>query len=186
MCKLKVTDFYYGAVPNALLNTPDRHLVLFDGAGAKERRIYCLETNQSGELYIYAKYKAEKSAADKKRWHWSFTFTSDEVTKIQELYREKGKVKLALICIKKVEKRKKKKTEDNDIIEINLAESELAFIDYEDAMDCMGVNIGTKSNQIDIVAQAQKSLRMYGSGRSDKLNGKDNTLPVPRNVLETL
>lgn len=186
MCKLKVRDFYYGAFLSALLNTPDRHLVLFDGKGKKDRRIYCLETNLSGELFIYAKCKTGMYADTEGSWHWAFQFSADEVEKIQDLYREKGNVRLALICIKKSKKRKKD-IDGIESVEIELAESELAFVDYKNAMECLGVNIGTKTNQIDIKTYPnKKGLRMYGSGRSVELNGKDNTLVVPRNALDTL
>lgn len=89
---------------------------------------------------------------------------------MQELYQEKGNVKVVLICAKE-----------------GFADSELAIISYEDAMDCLGVETGIKAYRINIKAYSKKhGLRMYGSGRSDKLNGKDNTLKVTRQELAAL
>jgi len=83
---------------------------------------------------------------------------------------EKGNVKVVLICVKP-----------------GFTDSELAIVGYEDAMDCLGVEIGTKSPRINIKAYSKKhGLRMYGSGRSDKLNGKDNTIKITRNELAAL
>ena len=62
MCKLKNTDFYYGAFLSALLNNPNGRPSLFDETNS--RRIYCLETNNNGECYFFAKYvTARKSAS---------------------------------------------------------------------------------------------------------------------------
>lgn len=66
-------------------------------------------------------------------------------------------------------------------------DSELAIISYEDAMACLGVDTGVKAYRINIKAYNKKhGLRMYGSGRSDKLNGKDNTIKVTRQELAAL
>lgn len=168
MCKLRMNDFYYGAFLSALLNTSGSRPVLFDETGS--RRIYLLETNNAGECYVFAKYVTGKGADAKNRWLWTFNFTDAEVLRIQELYQVKGNVKLALICVKD-----------------GFADSELAVINYEEAMDCMGVEKGVKNLRINIkTTGGQHGLRMYGSGRSDKINGKDNTLVVTRKALEEL
>lgn len=47
MCKLKETDYYYGAFLSALLNTPGGRPSLFDEINS--RRIYRFETNNNEE-----------------------------------------------------------------------------------------------------------------------------------------
>jgi hypothetical protein len=168
MCKLKVADFYYGAFLSALLNTPGGHPSLFDESGS--RRIYCLETNNNEECYFFAKYVTDIKRKSELFNHWVFTFTPTEIKKMQELHREKTNVKVVLICVKE-----------------GFADSELAIISYEDAMDCLGVEAGVRAYRINIKAYNKKhGLRMYGSGRSDKLDGKDNTLKVTRQELAAL
>lgn len=169
MCKLRALDFYYGAFLSALLNTSGNRPVLFEETGS--RRIYRMETNNMSECYIFSKFVTKKEADAKGRWNWTFNFTDAEIVKIQSLYQKSGNVKLALICVKE-----------------GLVDSELAVIDYNEAMDCLGVNIGVKRCRINIKTPEGKDygLRMYGSGRSDKLHGKDNTLRVTRKILETL
>lgn len=67
------------------------------------------------------------------------------------------------------------------------SDSELATINYEDAMDCLGVETGVKTYRINTNAYSKKhALRMYGSGCSDKLNGKDNTIKVTQQELAAL
>lgn len=102
--------------------------------------------------------------------HWIFNFSQAEISKLQNLKAEKGDVKVVLICVKE-----------------GFSDSELAIVSYEDAMDCLGVDVGVKAHRINIKAYSKKhGLRMYGSGRSDKLNGKDNTLRVKRQELAAL
>lgn len=189
MCKLKAADFYYGAFLSALLNTTGCHPVLFDDEEdkPKNRQIYRLLTSHN-EFLIYTKFFAKKNPDSKKRWHWTFKFSDAEVKKLAELHNENPNVKLALICIKEVERRKKKKkTDDIESVYIELDEGELAIVDYKDAMDCLGIDKGVKGYKIDIKSGPNwKGLRMYGSGRSDKINGEDNTLPVLRNAIKTL
>lgn len=168
MYRLKVADFHYGAFLSALLNTPGGRPSLFDETGS--RRIYRLETNNNSECYFYAKYVKDTKHKNEKFSHWVFNFTDAEVVKLQELRNEKGNVKLVLICVKE-----------------GFAGSELAIVDYEDAVDCLGIGCDIKAYRINIKAYDNKhGLRMYGSGRSDKVDGKDNTLRVSRKELAAL
>jgi len=165
MCKLKVADFYYGAFLSALLNTPGGRPSLFDETGS--RRIYRLETNNNEECYFFAKYVTDIKNKNDSFSHWIFNFSQAEIDKLQELHQEKGRVKVILICAKEA-----------------LSDSELAIVDYEDAMDCLGVTSGVKGYRINIKSYQKKhGLRMYGSGRSDMVNGKDNMLKISRKEL---
>ena len=168
MSKLKVADFYYGAFLSDLLNTPGGRPSLFDETGS--RSIYRLETNNNEESYFFAKYVTDIKNKNDSFNHWIFNFTPAEIAKLQELHEEKGRVKVVLICVKE-----------------SLADSELAIIDYDDAMNCLGVNTGVKPYRINIKAYSKKhGLRMYGSGRADKLDGKDNTIRITRQELVSL
>jgi len=129
-----------------------------------------LETNNHNECYFFAKYVQERKSKDDSSHHWVFNFTRTEIDKLQELYHDKEQVKLVLICTKE-----------------GLADSELAIISYEETMDCLGIEAGVNPYRINIKSYSGKhGLRMYGSGRSDKLNGKDNTLKITRQELFNL
>ena len=168
MCKLKAADFYYGSFLSALLNTPGGRPSLFDETGS--RRIYRLETNNNDECYCFAKYVNEVKNKTDRFSHWAFTFTESEINKLQELREEKKSVKLVLICVKE-----------------KFVGSELAIVEYDDAMDCLGVGRGVTPYRISIKAiEGKHGLRMYGSGRSDRINGKENTLHISRKELKNL
>ena len=141
---------------------------LFEETGS--RRIYRFETNNNSECYFHAKYVTDLKNKNGAFSHWVFNFSSAEIEKLQTLHREKGAVKVVLICAKD-----------------GFSDSELAIVSYEDAIDCLGVATGVKAYRINIKAYQQKhGLRMYGSGRSDRIAGKDNTLKVNRNELTKL
>ena len=168
MCKLNVGDFFYGAFLSALLKKPGSRPVLLDSTDS--RRIYRLETNNMSDCYVFAKFTTERKLKDTQRHHWIFNFSEAEVQTIRELFEKYKNVRLALIGATNT-----------------LAESELAFIDYQEAKDVLGIDTGVKTYRINIkTVGGQHGLRMYGSGRSDKLNGKDNTVVVTRKALEAL
>ena len=97
-------------------------------------------------------------------------FHPAEISKLQELHREKAQVKMVLICEKE-----------------GLSDSKLAIVSYQDAVDCLGTDAGVTPYRINIKPYQKKhGLRMYGSGRSDKLDGKDNTILVARKELAAL
>lgn len=168
MCKLRLADFYYGAFLSALLNSPGGRPSLFDETPS--RRIYKLETNNCQECYLYTKYASARPNKTNQFEHWVFNFSEEEVKKLQELFIKKQSAKLVLICLKE-----------------DLVGSEIALINYDEAIDCLGIHRGIKSYRINIKAIDKKhGLRMYGSGRSDQLNGKDNTLKIARDGLNSL
>lgn len=168
MCKLNVGDFYYGSFLSALLNAPGGKPSIFEESNS--RRIYRFETEKNGECFFFAKYVHERKNKNDKYSHWIFNFTNGEVAKLQELYMQKNNVKIVLICVKD-----------------GLGDSELAVVNYEDAIECLGINCGVKNYRINIKALDKKrGLRMYGSGHSDIVNGMDNTLRVSRQLIKDL
>ena len=180
---LKVTDFYYGAFLSALLNYGKKKPSIFNKPNKKDsRRIYCLTTDNSQQDYIiFTKAVTAQDNKTEKFEHWIFNFDKDEIKLLTELHREYGNVKLALICIQE-----------------GLANSEIALLDYETAIDCLGVEIGVKSRTINIKyfkkakrgegskGQGKNGLRAFGSGRIEKINGKDNTIMIARDAIKKL
>ena len=168
MCKLGALDFYYGAFLSAVVNTSGSRPVLFDDTAS--RRIYRMDTNNASDCYVFAKYTTGRELKAANRDHWIFNFSEAEIRQLKDLYADNKNVKLALICVKE-----------------GFVGSELAIIDYNTAIECLGVNAGVKNYRINIkTTGGQHGLRMYGSGRSDKLNGVDNTIRITRKALEEL
>ena len=172
MSVLKAADFYYGAFLSALLNYAGKRPSLFDHTRTESRRIYRLTTNKSRNDYlIYTKYAtARKNKSDDKD-HWIFPFAGSEVEKLKQLQEQSQNACVALICVKS-----------------GLKDSELAFMDYATAVDCLGLEKNIDSYRIDVVAIDNKhGLCAYGSGRERKTPaGTDNMLVVPRDALKKL
>lgn len=173
MSVLKVADFYYGAFLSALLNYAGKKPSLFDEIPkSNDRRIYRLTTqNNPRDYIIYTKYVAERKNKNDEFAHWIFPFSQEEIQKLAEFETLNYNVMFAFICVKS-----------------DLKDCELALVDYKDVMDCIGVKQGIKGKyRINIKAiNGKHGLRMYGSGRSDKVHGQDNTLRVPRDSLKNL
>lgn len=166
---LKAIDFYCGSFLSALLNSSENKASLFDNTG--QRRIYRLTTdNAQNDYMIYTKYVRRRKNKSDSSNHWVFKFEEDEILKIISLHDANFNVKLALICVCD-----------------NLSDSEVAIVDYDVAIECIGFNKGIKPYRLNVIATGGKhGLRLYGSGRSDKLNGKDNTKRIDRDAIAKL
>lgn len=172
MSVLKPVDFYYGAFLSALLNYAGKKPSLFDAPTTESRRIYCLTTDNSTKDYlIYTKHGSVRKSKTGKKDHWIFPFTQAEVDKFVELQQQSGNACVALICLKE-----------------ELKDCELAFLRYDDAADCLGIDEKRSTYRINVVALDNKhGLRVYGSGRDRRTpDGKDNMLNVARDALKEL
>lgn len=180
---LKTSDFYYGAFLSALLNYGKQKPSLFNKLpNTDSRRIYCLTTeNAASDYIIFTKFVTAKDNKTERFEHWIFNFNEEEVKTLTDLHQKYSHVKLALICIKS-----------------DLKGCELALLDYATAMECLGIEIGVKSRTINIKyfkksrkgegakGQGKNGLRAFGSGRAEKIDGKDNTIMISRDALKKL
>ncbi len=164
MCKLKKSDFYYGAFLSALLNSGKAKPSLFDDVDSNSRRIYKFATEQTEKDHIvFTKYCVGVKNEDS--WRWNFVFTKDEIQKLESLNEQYGNVKLALICVKK-----------------DLIESEIAIVSYHQMVKCMGLDIGTRSNIITVKTRTGKhGLLVFGSGIIE-----DNAIKISRDMIGVL
>ena len=162
MSVLKAADFYYGAFLSALLNYAGKRPSLFGPPPHTDsRRIYCLTTDNSKQDYlIYTKYGTARKSKTERKDHWLFPFQQ-----------QSGNTCVALICLKE-----------------DLKDCELAFLRYDVAADCLGIDEKKSSYRINVIAIDNKhGLRVYGSGRERKTpDGKDNMLSVLRDTLKEL
>ena len=169
MCYLKTSDFYYGAFLSALMNTAEINLCLFERNKTDSRRTYRITTNKA-EYTVFAKYVKPTVSRSGTTKHWVFQFSKREIERLIDVRQQSENVRLALICTSE-----------------RLAESELALINYEQAMDAMGVKKGIRNPRIDVLAIAGRhGLQVYGSGMDVKKEGKDNTINISRNEMDLL
>ena len=95
MSKIKVADFYYGAVLSMLFNN---HINPALVESDENRRIYDLTTN-SGDCRLYIKYRADKQNNKTEDYNsWQFVFTKSEINELKD-YIERGfNLSMELVC----------------------------------------------------------------------------------------
>lgn len=110
MSKIKVADFYYGAVLSMLFSHGIKPALVENGA---DRQVYDITTNKS-EFRLYVKYRANKTDTKKADYSsWVFTI-KDDTAELQSYINNGYKLIIALVCG-----------------EENLGESQLAVLDTE-------------------------------------------------------
>jgi hypothetical protein len=160
---LNKADFYYGALLSGLINsgfTP----AIFEQE--ENRRIYSV-TADAGDFMIYSKYVSNplpRQVEDVQLWQ--FSFSHDEIEKIRHFNDGNKKHYFALICGKK-----------------SFKGSEIAMLSLTEAKECLDPNYARDSYRISVkVEKGKHGIRVYGTGRADIVEGKDNTIRVSRDV----
>lgn len=95
MTKIKMADFYYGAVLSMLFN---KHINPAIIESDNNRQVYDFTTN-SGDCRLYIKYRTDKQStktADYKSWQ--FVFTKSEIAEFYQYIEEGYNLTLALVC----------------------------------------------------------------------------------------
>ena len=110
MSKIKVADFYYGAVLSMLFSHGIKPALV---ENSTDRQVYDIVTNNS-EFRLFVKYRAKKTDTKKEGYSsWVFTITEDRAELQSYLDMDKNLI-VALVCG-----------------EENLGESQLAVLDAE-------------------------------------------------------
>ena len=169
MAKLTLRDFYYGSFISCLLNSKGIKPSLFDDTPS--RRIFKIATDKTKEDYlVFTKYVLARPNKTTKYQHWIFTFTPEEINELKKYAVDFHNIRIALICVTK-----------------DLKESEVALLKKDICWDALGIDKKITSERINIKLPTNaKQFRIYGSGRSDFLDAKDNTLKVGRDCLKGL
>ncbi|WP_026801329.1 hypothetical protein [Pontibacillus halophilus] len=165
MTTIRKADFYYGSLLSVFINNGMAPAIVEPG---ENRRIYSVTTD-NGEYEIYTKYVS--SPGSRKNNHtktWTFSFSTEEMERIKQ-YQDNGKkYTFAFVC-----------GQHN-----KMQDSEIAILTLEQAKDCLDIGFQRESHRITVKAvKGKNGLRVYGTGRADKLEGKDNTLRIKRVTL---
>lgn len=111
MSKIKVADFYYGAVLSMLFSHNIKPALIENG---NDRQVYGFTTNKT-KFTLFVKYRSEKVETKKDGYNsWNFNFKND-MAKLSKYLDEGKNLILALVC-------------GSD----DLGESELAILDSND------------------------------------------------------
>ncbi len=152
MSKIKVADFYYGAVLSMLFN---RHVNPALVESDDNRQIYDLTTN-NGSCRLYIKYRADRIRTKTEDYNsWQFGFSQSEIDELKNYMNSNINLSMALVC--GVE---------------GLSESEIAVLDKKE------INELLKLDKKSITISRKKNERAYrislGGGRSAAMQVKAN------------
>ena len=152
MSKIKVADFYYGAVLSMLFN---RHVNPALVESDDNRQIYDLTTN-NGSCRLYIKYRADRIRTKTEDYNsWQFGFSQSEIDELKNYMNRNINLSMALVC--RVE---------------GLSESEIAVLDKKEIDELL------KLDKKSITISRKKNERAYrislGGGRSAAIQVKAN------------
>ena len=152
MSKIKVADFYYGAVLSMLFN---RHVNPALVESDDNRQIYDLTTN-NGSCRLYIKYRADRIRTKTEDYNsWQFGFSQSEIDELKNYMNRNINLSMALVC--RVE---------------GLSESEIAVLDKKEIDELL------KLDKTSITISRKKNERAYrislGGGRSAAMQVKAN------------
>lgn len=166
MGAVRKADFYYGSMLSCFINKGLAPAIIEPG---DSRRIYEMMTNK-GDYRIYAKYVSLPLRRQKKDVQlWQFVFTHDEVKYIRGYLENSKKLFFVLICGRD-----------------KLQDSEIVILSQDEVRDCLDIDYDRESYRITIKwEKGIHGLKAYGTGRADILNGMDNTIRVPRDILSS-
>ncbi len=165
MTTIRKADFYYGSLLSVFINNGMAPAIVEPG---ENRRIYSVTTDE-GEYEIYTKYASMPGKRKNKHTKiWTFSFSTEEMERIKQ-YRDNGKkYAFAFVC-----------GQHN-----KMQDSEIAILTLEQAQDCLDIDFQRENHRITVKAiKGRRGLGVYGTGRADQLNGKDNTLRIKRDAL---
>lgn len=152
MSKIKVADFYYGAVLSMLFN---KHINPALVESDENRQIYDLTTND-GDCRLFIKYRADRQNTKTRDYNsWQFVFTGSEINELKNYLHSNLTISMALVCGV-----------------AGLSESEIAIFDKQQIAEIISLN------KTSISISRKKSEKAYrvsiGGGRDYSLKVKAN------------
>jgi hypothetical protein len=156
MSKIKVADFYYGAVLSMLFNS---HINPALVEGDDDRQVYDFTTN-TGEFRLFIKYRAEKQNTKTDDYSsWVFTLTESDKKEILG-YIDSRNLVVALVCGV-----------------LGLAESEIAVLNKDEIKQIIDLQ------KTSITISRKKNERAF---RISIGGGRGNSIPIKANRFDEL
>lgn len=157
MAKLKVSDFYYGAVLSMLFNNHINPALI---EGGKDRQVYDIDTDNGG-FRLFIKYRADKQDVKTDDYNsWSFVLTEKDKSEICEYIDSGFNVVIALLC--GAEK---------------LAESEIVILNKDEIREIIDLQ------KTSITVSRKKHERAF---RISVGGGRDNAMQIKTNRFDEL
>ncbi len=157
MSKIKVADFYYGAVLSMLFNNKIKPALV---EGDNNRQVYDLTTN-TGECRLFIKYRANKQDTKKQDYNsWLFVITDSDKKEMLGYIESGYNLVLALVCGM-----------------VGFSSSEIAVLDKHQIEEL--INLGKSS----ITISRKKNERAY---RISVGGGRENAMQIRCSRFEEL
>ena len=138
MSKMKIADFYYGAVLSMLFNSHIKPALV---EGDDDRQIYDLTTN-TGECRLFIKYRADKEKRKTEDYSsWVFNLTDSDKQEILSYIDNGYNLVLALVCGV-----------------AGLSDSEIAVIDKDQIKELLALG---KSSITISIKKGEHAFRVY-------------------------
>lgn len=152
MSKIKVSDFYYGAVLSMLFNN---HINPALVESDENRQVYDLTTD-IGECMIYIKYRADKQNTKKQDYNsWQFILTDNDIVELKNYIQNNYSIYLILTCGVS-----------------SLSESEVAVLDKDQIEQVLNLD---KSSISISRKKSERDFRLsVGGGRNSAMHIKSN------------
>ncbi|QAT48618.1 hypothetical protein EQM14_01810 [Caproiciproducens sp. NJN-50] len=157
MSKMKIADFYYGAVLSMLFNSHIKPALV---EGDDDRQIYDLTTN-TGECRFFIKYRADKENRKTEDYSsWVFNLTNSDKQEILSYIDNGYNLVLALVCGV-----------------AGLSDSEIAVIDKDQIKELLALG---KSSITISIKKGEHAFRISVGG------GRENAMKIKTNRFEEL
>ena len=157
MSKMKIADFYYGAVLSMLFNSHIKPALV---EGDDDRQIYDLTTN-TGECRLFIKYRADKEKRKTEDYSsWVFNLTDSDKQEILSYIDNGYNLVLALVCGV-----------------AGLSDSEIAVIDKDQIKELLALG---KSSITISIKKGEHAFRISVGG------GRENAMKIKTNRFEEL
>ncbi|WZL80722.1 hypothetical protein QBE53_13040 [Vallitaleaceae bacterium 9-2] len=169
---LRKEDFYTGAFLSYVLNNGVKP-ALFEGRNTVGRKVYDFTTNE-GDFRVYVKYIGKPTSKSKanNRKIWSFPYTEDQVDELNEILMTERTFVFCCICG-----------------EEDLNKSKLLLLDRETVRSCIDLERKDKYKPQSLKLRFIKGhwdFDIYGTARSDKKKGNDNTIKIRANNIDEM
>lgn len=157
MSKIKVADFYYGAVLSMLFSNKITPALIESGI---DRQIYDFTTNNM-DFRLFIKYRTDKKIVKAQDYNsWYFNLTDKDIQEINRFINEGEKLVLALVC----------GAED-------LGESEITILNNNEMKEIIA------QNKTSLTVSRRKGEKAY---RISMGGGRENSMQVKTNRFEEL
>lgn len=166
MCKLGDSDFCYGAFLKMMCDAGKAPKQL--KTQGRSAPTYLVADERGGKDQIYVlQYTQAKDNPSKDYDSWTYKMGDKMICRLKEYHEQGYDVYSTFIGLKEK------------------GDQEIAFVGYEDVIDCLGVNRGTMGQRSITVQRepGKKCLRVFGTGRSIMIGEKDNAIHIKRNAV---